>query len=287
VRHCEEALRKELALLLFVCRLRRFAGETVDTNGLLSPERIRSRAPRGPHGSARQALSNENEGCCGPGLDLGSPHWVLTAQVLPRASKCKDPTRCPLWPSSQLEQHRGWTWAVCPLWPSQRGPYVPSGLAIEDHLSPLAKRSSGSAKVAGWTWAVRIRNLHGFPLSPRRGAGAAADEDGSKRPPAAAAVSIARTVANSRSRTKTWRGVAGRAASSQGLSDCGKGPKSGGVLREGAEIVGAGGRNGPGGMTERSTRLSATRVRRSREELWRDSSARSLGTTKQARRRSP
>ena len=94
-------------------------------------------------------------------------------------------------------------------------------------MSPLAKRSSGSAKVGRWTWAVRIRSLHGFPLSPRRGAGAATDEDGSKRPPAAAAVSIARTVANSRSRTKTWRGVAGRAASSQGLRDCGKGPRLG------------------------------------------------------------
>jgi len=177
-----------------------------------------------------------------------------------------------------VEQHCGWTWAVCPLWPSQRGPYVPSGLAREDRMSPLAKRSSGSAKVGRWTWAVRIRSLHGFPLSPRRGACAAADEDGSKRPPAAAAVSIARTVANSRSRTKTWRGVARRAALIKSGTQ---------RLLEGAEIGGAGCGNGPGGMTERATRLSVTCVRRSREELWQDSSARSLGTTRQARRRSP
>ncbi len=55
------------------------------------------------------------------------------------------------------------------------------------------------------TWAVRIRSLHGFPLSPRLGACAAAAACESKWPPAAAAASITRTVANSRSRTATWR----------------------------------------------------------------------------------
>ena len=55
----------------------------------------------------------------------------------------------------------------------------------------------------GQAWALRIRSLHGFPLSPLRSASAFML---SAVAAALCAVSMARIVANSRRRAATWEG---------------------------------------------------------------------------------
>ena len=52
-------------------------------------------------------------------------------------------------------------------------------------------------------WALRVRSLHGFPLSPLRSASAATPCEVMA---ALCAASMQRIVANSRRRTATWRG---------------------------------------------------------------------------------
>ena len=55
----------------------------------------------------------------------------------------------------------------------------------------------------GLAWALRIRSLHGFPLSPLRNASAAAPGAVAAAAAALCAASMARIVANSRRRAAT------------------------------------------------------------------------------------